>query len=97
MTGEDRKPQRTCMTGSEYAICELRTHFPNKISIRVNVIETKIKNSFVVRMNCDRVVNEMWHIYTARTRQSNNHTYSVDQEAIRCKMSFNSLKVGQRL
>lgn len=51
----------------------------------MNVIETKIKNSFVVRMNGDRVANEKWHIYTARTRQSNNHTYSVDQEAIRCK------------
>lgn len=55
--------------------------FRIKISIRVNVIETKIKNSFVVRMNGDRVVNEMWHIYTARTRQSNNHTYSVDQRS----------------
>lgn len=47
----------------------------------MNVIETKIKNSFVVRMNGDRVVNEMWHIYTARTGQSNNHTYSVDQRS----------------
>ena len=47
----------------------------------MNVIETKIKNSFVVRMNGDRVVNEMWHIDTARTRQSNNHTYSVDQRS----------------
>ena len=55
--------------------------FRIKIYIRVNVIETKIKNSFVVRMNGDRVVNEMWHIYTARTRQSNNHTYSVDQRS----------------
>lgn len=55
--------------------------FRIKIYIRVNVIETKIKNSFVVRMNGDRLVNEMWHIYTARTRQSNNHTYSVDQRS----------------
>ena len=47
----------------------------------MNVIETKIKSSFVVRMNGDRLVNEMWHIYTARTLQSNNHTYSVDQRS----------------
>lgn len=72
--------------------------FRIKISIRVNVIETKIKNSFVVRMNGDRVVNEMWHIYTARTRQSNNHTYSVQnansvQNVVQLPESWSTLKM----